>query len=377
MKKIFVIPVLFFLSISLFGIEWGGLFSDDSKLSTDLTSFSVRQSNNISVWTKAAFNDEGSAYFVSQGSFKYYWNISNEDNSFLPILNLDLFKFSFLGKTKNTATLLSVGRFSLADTTGKIFSQPCDGLLLNFTLPRVKIDLYGGYTGMLNSLEISMLGKHSPSEAETIYASSYAYIPASLSFSFPNIIRNQQLVLQFLSFIDPAEDPYNRFYGNVMLSGPVTNSIYYSVTTVLGSLNFQNFMNYSEAFLLFNIGRSFSLSAGASYASGTQAFLQPFVGFTSYTAYNSSLSPELSGVILPTVTFSLIQEAICVIIDAAGVFDFPETQITFKGVNANFSLIGNIFSDLQLKMKVAGFYDLTESGTETNFSVTLSAGLSF
>ncbi|MCR4580688.1 MAG: hypothetical protein K5681_10125 [Treponema sp.] len=370
-KKILLLSVLF-ISFFAHAFEWGGLLSDDTKLSSDLSSISFHQSNNLSIWANINFNQSGNTYLSAQGSVKYYWDISKDSNDFLPVYNLDLLKFVTLGKFGSSAAIFSMGRFSVSDLTSKVFSQPLDGISLELSFPIVNMGLYAGYSGLLNTSEVLMMG-----QGGEIQDSSCNYIPVNYTLIFPSLLANQTFALQLSSIIDISTENYNRAYGTLLFKGPIAGPLSYSVSTTVGSEKFKNLMNLSELSLSFIPTPFLQLSANATYASGSQLFLSPFVGFTSYTAYNSIMYPELSGVLLPAISLSLIHKNICGLINVAAVMPMPEQSISFKGVDFSLALIFNIFSDLQLNFRAAGFYDLSKVTNETNIIFDLSASMSF
>ncbi|MBR1639464.1 MAG: hypothetical protein IJ688_08775 [Treponema sp.] len=373
MKKFLSIVLFLMIASSMFSFEWGGIISDDTKIQSNLHSIEFHQSNNLSLWANFALSPKGSTYLITQGSVKYYWDISKTSNIFLPVINLDLFKFASSGRIGNVGTSFALGRFAFSDYTTKIFAQPCDGISLELAMPVVNMGFYAGYTGLLNSKEVSML-----SNPEVEAKGTPAYIPVSYSVLFPSVIFNQRVGMQLLAFIDPSSAAYTRAYGTIMLKGPLAGPISYSFSTVFGTERFKNIMNLSDFYLYFIPNQNIQVSLGASYASGKLFFFSPFVGFTSYTAYNSSLSPQLSAVLMPSLSFSYVQKKLCSLLDLAAVFAMPEVKPEFKGVDGSVKIIFNIYSDLQLNFKVAGFYDLyDDSINETSIFFELSAALAF
>ena len=373
MKKRFLLITAFFISTLSFAFEWGGVLSDDTKLTTNLDSVNFHQSNSLSLWSNLTFGSSGMTYLSAQGTFKYYWDLSKDSNQFtFPLINLDLLKFTSNGKYNASGSSFSLGRFLVSDFTSKIFSQTSDGLSFELSFPVINIGVYAGYTGLLNLSEISMLDT-----SGQIVSEAYSCIPASLTLSFPAAFLNQQISFQFMGFLEVPSFTSSRYYGTFLMKGPIAGPLSYQFYTSFGSLDFKNCTNLSELYFSFSPNYMLSLSLGGTYASGKIAFLEPFNGFTSNTAYNSILYPELSGVILPYISMLLIQSKFCSVMKVSGVFSMPEQDISFKGVDASLVMIFNIYSDLQLNFKASGFWDISDTGDETNLCFNLSASLAF
>jgi hypothetical protein len=266
-----------------------------------------------------------------------------------------------------------MGRFNVSDLTGKVFSQPADGLLLELAFPVFNMGFYAGYTGLLNPAEVYIIDNN-----RSVFSASHPFIPACLTLAFPSVLRNQQIGLQVMSFIDISAQKYTRSYATFTLKGPIIGPLSYVFNTCFGSEKFENIMNLSDFTLIFSPNQIISVSAGATYASGKLLFLSPFVGFTSHTAYNSIYSPELSGVILPALSMSYINQSFCTLLNVAAVMTMPYEAITFKGIDGSVTMLFNIFSDLQLSFKGAVFYDLaSKTNSETNFIFNISAIIVF
>ena len=373
MKRKFLVLAVILITSLCYAFEWGGVITDDTKLTTNFDSIKFHQSNSASLWSNINFGNSGTTYLTTQGTFKYYLDLEkDEEPAYTPLFNLDLLKFSTIGKFSGSSISFSMGRFFTSDFTSKIFSQACDGASLELTYPVINVGAYVGYTGLLNSNEVSILDSDG-----NIHSEAHGYLPSSLTISFPTAFLNQHIALQMLAIFDTPDFVYNRYYGTVIMKGPIVGPLGYSLSTVFGSENFENVMNYSNLSISFTPSQMISISLGGNYASGKILFLEPFAGFTSCTAYNSIDYPELSGVILPYVSMSFIQQKFCSLLNVAGVFTMPESDIEFKGIDATITMIFNIYSDLQVNFKAIGFWDLSSEADKTNMSFDLSAAISF
>ena len=373
MKKKYALLLVFLLASFTYAFEWGGVLSDDTKLNTNLHSLDFHQSNNVSIWANIPFNNSGTVYLSSQGSAKYYWDISKEENKFTPILNLDLLKFTIIGNFGASGSTFAMGRFNLSDLTGKVFSQASDGMLLELSFPVFNLGFYAGFTGLLNTAEVYMLDSKS-----FVYSKAPSFVPVCLTYTLPSLFLNQQFAVQTMSFIDLAHPGYTRNYATLSLKGPISGFLSYSLNSCFGSEKFSNITNLSDFTISFVPNQTISLSVNATYASGKLFFLSPFVGFTSHTAYNSIYSPELSGVLLPSLSMQYFSQSFCTLLNIGGVFDMPAKNITFKGIDGSVTILFNIYSDLQLSFKSNVFYDLaSKTDSETNFVFDIGAIIVF
>ena len=59
------------------------------------------------------------------------------------------------------------------------------------------------------------------------------------------------------------------------------------------------------------------------------------------------------------------------------VFDYPEIQINFKGVEVCGNLVLNVFSDLQISLSGLYYMDLLTEGVENNIAVNVNCSFTF
>ena len=297
---------------------------------------------------------------------------------FLPIADLDLAKLAGRTFIKNSAVSLAAGRYAVSDLTGKIFNQNCDGISVKVSVPGIEYGFYGGYTGLLNALNVTMLDEnHTVSETESsIYSKAHDYIPLVLSAEMPSAILNQSVSVQASAFFDMDATKYNRFYLSAGLKGPIAGPLFYSLTSALSSSTFKDYSLYGcldlQAFI-----SSFSIKLTGEYATGSQFGFTPFTTFTSYTAYNSVMYPELTGVILPGFDASFSEDGFYASLGGKLVLDFPEEEILIKGINATGSFIMVPFSDLQIGLSAVYYFNLETIGENNNLIASLNVSLSF
>lgn len=366
MKKKYLFPVIFFFLLSnLFSFEWGGLVSENFKISTiDLNSVNnanVRQSNGIALWANIPFTNDGDWYLATQGSYKYNYDFTgfNKNPTLQNIVDLDLFKLNGLIKINSYSFSLSLGRYFVVDNTAKVFAQNCDGISLKFSTQAINLGLFAGYTGLINGNNVVTLAKdgtvqHFPQE---FYGKTYPYLPLSATITIPSLVFNQSLGVQFNAFLDlnETQEKYNRLYGTLTLQGPIYGPIYYSLNSCFGCEDFSKINNLSILSFMF-FYQAFTVKLNCEYASGEQWIFKPFRGFNSMSPYKTITNPEYSGLLLPGLEFVFSLKDLFLSFSAKYIMLFPEEVIIHNGFDFEFKSIINIYSDLSFDMAI-NFYD--------------------
>lgn len=389
MKKSLLVTVLtaFFL-LPVFSFEWGGLFTENAKGTIgDFSYFdtlSVRQSNSLCLWASVPFDEASNWYFAGQASYKYNLDFSILGKTLTNIVDFDLVKISGVIPAGVNNITFSAGRFFVGDTTGKIFVQNCDGLLLNYNSLFTKMTLYAGYTGLLNGYNVYMLNPNGEVDSKNsvllkVYRQSPSYIPAIASVTFPSLFLNQSVGVQAIAILDVngnSDSKANRYYGTLNMAGPISGPIYYSLNTTFGSKDFKNVSNYSSLKLSY-LNKTLTVKVGAEYASGNQAFLEPFVGFTSQAMLNSATAPEYSSMLLPGLDVIFSIKNLSFYFNGKVAVACPENSFSLQGVDASLKGYLNIFSDLRFDFGATMYYDIMKHGSENFYTANLGLTLSF
>ncbi|MDD7611207.1 MAG: hypothetical protein PUJ82_09835 [Spirochaetales bacterium] len=380
MKKIVIVCAFICSLFSLSAYEWGGLFSEYFKVNftgKTIEDPKFRQSNSASLWVSAPIADE-KLFFSGQTTYKYNFDFGS-NNLFFSVFDFDLMKFSSQIEFRQSVATINFGRFYMQDNTGSIFSQKVDAVSLITNFPNCKMTLFLGYTGLLNSINDVMLGQNRIAHVQNgmFYLPAHKYLPVIFSLNFPSIFLNQQFDFETDVFFDLEQENFTRMYATIGFSGPMSSFMFYKISSTFGAENFNKFTNYSSLKTNFILSDSLLLNVNLEYASGNQLFFSEFTGFTSHTAYNSSLYPELSGVILPSVDLVFSFMDYYSAFSVKTVFDYPEIQINFKGVEVCGNLLLNIFSDLQISLSGLYYMDLLTEGAENNIAVNVNCSFTF
>lgn len=381
MKKIIVAlcSVLFVTSFS-FGFEWGGNFINDTAF-VGHDDLKLKQVDGVSLWFSTPMTKDKSVSFSAQGS--YFFKIDetpDEEDEFINVLNLDLFKLSINGKiNEKNKYSVNAGRFFIRDISGFVFSQVCDGILLNFSSRVTDIQLYGGYTGLLNSKSVTILNSNETSYSEKdndFWTLCPKYVPFGVSFVFPSLFLNQSLAVQGLGFKDLEKDVdddwYDRYYGTIALNGFVSKAVSYDIVTVFGTENFNNLMNLSALHFSAFPNQIFFIRGGVTYASGSEGSLNPFVGFTSMKAALSVSEPQYSNLFKPDAKVSFFFGK-KVLLDVAGAaFFVVDDDFSYYGMQFDGAVLVQIYSDMQLKFGFNQFIGDNSDESKTNVSVSFN-----
>lgn len=376
-----LISILFAMLLlpSSFGYEWGlSLVNSTEFKGQEFDSLKLNQNDSLSLWTKIPFNKSNSSYLVGDVSYHFkYEDAGNNPVGFQNIVNLNMFKFvSELSFNNVNKMFIMAGRFPIVDSSRKVFAQSSDGLYLKYAGVFTNISLYGGYTGLLNSKEVTVL---TPSETKykeasnDFYTLAPKYVPISVMFNFPSLFANQQLNIQGWGFLDLNGDDFNRYYANIELDGYLAKGLHYSLSSVFGTVNFENLMNCSELAIKYFVSEPFALQCSALYASGKNEIFDAFTGVTSNSvilAYENTECSNLFKAELGAVV-SVLQKCL---ISAKGAYvaDFTEESMDYRGIQWESNIIWNIFDDVQLSASMGQFYGQDSKDNQTRMSVNLN-----
>ena len=376
-----LISILFAMLLlpSSFGYEWGlSLVNSTEFKGQEFDSLKLNQNDSLSLWTKIPFNKSNSSYLVGDVSYHFkYEDAGNNPVGFQNIVNLNMFKFvSELSFNNVNKMFIMAGRFPIVDSSRKVFAQSSDGLYLKYAGVFTNISLYGGYTGLLNSKEVTVL---TPSETKykeasnDFYTLAPKYVPVSVMFNFPALFANQQLNIQGWGFLDLNGDDFNRYYANIELDGYLAKGLHYSLSSVFGTVNFENLMNCSELTIKYFVSEPFALQCSALYASGKNEIFDAFTGVTSNSvilAYENTECSNLFKAELGAVV-SVLQKCL---ISAKGAYvaDFTEESMDYRGIQWESNIIWNIFDDVQLSASMGQFYGQDSKDNQTRMSVNLN-----
>ena len=365
MKKLIVSICTAFclMAAPLTAMEWGGLFTNDTGISTpDFSEITFKQGNSLSLWVKAPIGESGLA-FSGETVFKY----TLEGGQFTPILDVPLLKVTGDLNVGGGILSLNAGRFYYVDSTSAVISQVVDGASVVYALPLVKVGGFIGYTGLLNELNTAMTVKSE--KASKLYDMAYPYLPVGVTFELPALAGNQSIELDGYYMLDLGANKNNLCFANLVLSGPIANAVYYNLGTSFGFQNFKNMMNYSSLSFLIFPTEAISINAGASFGSGKQGLFEPFTSL-------STTSVTAASKITPKLSFSYTTGDFYAGLNGDYVLAYEDSKYKSSAADVGVEVLYNLFSDFQVGLSVNAMLDLTPAKAN-NYDAKLNVSLAF
>ena len=375
MKKLVLTICALMLTFAapLAALEWGGLITNDTGIETpDFSNITFKQSDAISVWFKTPIDEEGD--FVVSGELLYKFSLTKPksiDAIITQLFDVTLLKVAGEIEAGNGILSLNAGRFSYVDNTGAIISHTVDGVSVDYAMSLVKIGAFAGYTGLLNSLNGTV---YSAGKNADFYDLSYGFAPLGVSVEFPYLPANMSLGIQGFAILDCGDNVVktNTYYADLALSGPVTNNIYYSLSTVLGSTDFKDLSNFSAASLLVFPTEEVSVNAGVEFGSAADGTL------STYYSVLSSKAGEAAASICPKLGLTYGTDIMC--FDLSGKYilgyDYINKKYDGSGAEINTGFVYNIFSDFQVGLSATAFFDATPAKSN-RYTANLNIALAF
>lgn len=381
MKKIIALFTAAAITTSIFAYDFGGSFYNDSSLKNVNSDSELKfdQLNEISAWLSVPFNNEGNSSFNLAGKLQYENDFGAEETTvFADINNASV---TYL---KDNFTL-TAGRFGVTDLTSVILSQSLDGVSITNTAPEYDINLTAGYTGLLNSHFNSMLDESLSAystDTDKVYDAAEKFGLISASITLPYIYNNQTISAENITAIHMQDESYFRNYTTVSITGALSGNLYY---TASGTIEFSKFdeddseiANLSKIDVTyFGNSHGLALSLNGVYASGTQATLKPFKGFTSQTAVDSNGSDtEYSSKFITGVNASIKPaDDILAAANLKTVFD-TEGNINYEGFEFGASAYWQVKSDVLLSASLGQYLDGDDSNNNKT-KISLKALITF
>ncbi len=382
MKKIIltVFIAVFCAFSTLSALSWSGIVDNNSTLSAndDFSVLGLKQSNGIYLSLNSNLTETGNLRFSAEGLYKYKLtcNLDSGDATFQNIADCNLLKLSGKWILDNGTLSLGAGRFQYTDFSGTVFSQVSDGLYISYNSLKFKASLYGGYTGLLNRLNVSMIDNESD-EDDQFYALCPKYIPVTADISYKALFDTNTIGLQCAAYI-PSSDDYNlKAYGTLVLNGFFGTVGSYDARVTAGSEmvddSFDGLMLDAKLDTNFYVGKNAMITAGGEYVSGNQGALKPF---KTLSARSFGSAPFYNGVIVPKIGAMYAVNKLYANVTERVLLAIPEDEVKLDGFDTSVNVIYNLFSDVQLGCNI-GAYICTEEKEKSNYSATIKASLAF
>jgi hypothetical protein len=196
--------------------------------------------HKATLWLTVPFNRENTNSLAVEGSV--YASKPAKDN-FRFFLDLDLFRLSLVPYAGNTAKIaMDAGRLPVSDVTGFILNQTVDGADLHAAFKFGNANFTAGYTGLLNARKggaLMSVDDYEDTGTNAIYKTGSSHAIGKLTIQLPQLIGSSDLIFEATGQYDMRRklqaDPdelVDTAYGTLQLSGPVTNTLFYSVSGI-------------------------------------------------------------------------------------------------------------------------------------------------
>ncbi len=321
MKKIvlfLIISVLFIVSLSAF--SWEGLVDVNMAFTGPTNNISLGQTDELTMSFKAPIKSSIPMYITGSGSyaFEYQKELTTEAQVTEKAVISNLLDISLLKYNVNFGDIsIDAGRFPVSDITGIIISQPIDAAKVTYFTQKVTVNAYAGFTGFLNSHTVDINAAPNEKSESEIYALAAPFFVTNVMFGAPRLFANQDLFGEVLATIDAgnSETPNSRIYGNLALTGPLSNSLYYTVASSIGviqneeskwdvsnlsSLELTTFFPYGSSMLSWK-----TVFASANETSRFETFTAANASIDGSVPYGGYLKTGLVGTIRPIDTVML------------------------------------------------------------------------
>ncbi len=299
MKKIILSTVLLFALVTpVLAFSWTGNIEADVAVSGPFETLDIEHSDTVTFLFHAPINAEVPMSISGEGYYEFSSSTKldgSEDLLLAHLIDLSSLKYNVQIPYGDSAFfLVDAGRFGTSDITGLILDQPVDGARLLFENQGVQLSSLIGFTGLLNAHSITM----NIAPNETILSDAYTlaapFVLANLSLQLPQLFANQNVYGEVFSAIDVGskENPDNRMYATAALNGPISDNIYYTVSSTMG------LSQGKEKWAISNIS-SLEVSSFFSFASSLLSWKTIFATggaentFTTFTSNAANISQTL------------------------------------------------------------------------------------
>ncbi|MGN0729831.1 hypothetical protein [Treponema sp.] len=330
----------------------------------------LEQSNAFSTVAKIPLNSSGFTSLLMEASISHTYDKifgDNSDSESEFTADLNRFVLSSVINCGDGKLYLNAGRTFFADLTGLVLVQSLDGASIKFSSPFFAVNAFGGYTGLLNERNISILGSdgfvYEPDDENDFYDFCAPYIIGGMCINAPYLIFNQTISIEGFGAwntegpADSPDDDDNRFYGTLKIDGALSSNLFYSLSGTAYTTDFSDFALLGKAELaLFPEFKSSSLMFSASYASGDSGSLVPFVGITKTTACFSNDEPAYSGIAKAGLSGSIFPvEKLCLGLGGDVLFRDNESDFEYYGMQVFGNAQYKLYSDLKLSFSLTHF----------------------
>ena len=373
MRKLkFIFSLLLFLAASfVYSFDYGFIYNSSIQtLKVDDKPFSFSGNENLNLWSRIPLTEWAS--LVMDGNY----NLSYDFEKLYHQVDLtSLYAEMDFQTSKDAKIGVDLGRIQFSDFSGLIYNSSLDGGKIDFELSDAQIELFSGYTGLLNGKSVRFANIYQENDASNVYQLAPEMVITGFSTNVKNIFDNSAIACDFSTFIlsSNLEGRDTSVYAEVGIEGPLSSLLYHKVSAAMnfsagekniaGFLATGNLMYYPD-FL------SSSLTAEVTFATDTcQPILDTPVVFGTSNSLTGLLKFTLGGSLKPISNMVLSA-------GADFVMDIEGSNVAKNCVQWNGSVNYQILSDLVFTLFVAQKIALTPAANNL-FMGSVSLVLNF
>lgn len=355
---------------SIFAVEYGGLINSDSSFKKNGSDdFVFTEKLDTSAYLKIPFSKEGHTTLSTEFVYRFQY----DDAQINHFINLSLLKLNYSNEISDGLMNIAVGRFSIAENTGKIFNQTSDGLFGSYQTGSFMGSMYFGYTGLVNRYFTTMneMGITEYSGfASDYYTSSLPYLVIGAEFALPNLFLEQSLGIASWNFIGSQNLKSNKIYGTLSLNGPLVENLYHNTHGIFAA-NFgdgtKQFAGLASTMLSYYFNyRGLVANAGITYASKDFQTVTSTSGLVTGDPWTNLFLPSVSVSMLPITSLYVAVETNVVL---------AAENMEYAGAGLAGVVSYQLFSDVALSLNASHFFAKQEDAKYTQISI--KAAISF
>jgi len=215
--------------------------------------------HKITLWGTVPFDTKNRNSLAFEGSFFAEKPASSDDYTYY--VNLDLFRFALTPYATQSAKInLDLGRIPFSDVTGYILNQSLDGVDFRGSWGFGNLSVSAAYTGLLNVRKTGAMmsgDDYADSITDDVYAFGAKRGVGKFTIHLPESLGPVDIIMEGLGQYDlrdqvdgDSEELVHTGYGTLMLTGPITGTVFFTVSGTFQTGVLEAEEDYSENAML-------------------------------------------------------------------------------------------------------------------------------
>lgn len=235
LKNILCLSLMFFVASFAFSVNFGANLNSTFGI-FDSNVFPSKESNmllseKVDLWMVNSFNEN--VLLRVQGSYELGCDFETIYNQ----LDLSCLKLEMGFDISRDSTInVDFGRFYVSDSDSTVYGNLIDGVNASLSLDDVEVDLFCGYTGLLNANSISIVNSSKEKDSNKIYSLASGFLVAGNSLVANDIWQNNSISYDVFAFLpmEKAENRSTSIYGKASFFGNINTAFYHDFSAILG-----------------------------------------------------------------------------------------------------------------------------------------------